>query len=316
MKCPICFSEKVRFKLTGRDVYEKLVPGDYSLYQCKYCKCIFQFPMPNQEEIGTFYANDYYSYQVDRKKSFFDNLRENTIRVNYVGLGQFPFFWKIILFFTGRQFKDILPTNKHGGNFLDVGCGDATNLRILKDYGWNTYGIEINENAVRMAKEQGLQVSCSMLDQYDSNVKFHAIRLWHVLEHLPDPHKAMEKLNSLLVDKGIVYIAIPNTKSLNAFIFRKYWIGYDIPRHLIDYSPKAFRLLLKKHGFQMLSFKYASTSGLLCSISNMINGLTKKKLRLGNNSLFVLLTYPYDLLTDLLGLGDIVYIKIQKNDSK
>ena len=314
MKCPICFSERLRDKLIGKDFYEKLVPGKFLLSECQNCGCIFQKPIPSQSEIGTFYATNYYSYQVGRKKSFFDKLRENTIRVNYEGISNFSFFWKIILLFTRKKFKDILPISKGGGNFLDIGCGDSINLRILKDYGWNTYGIEISEDAVKAAQAENLNVIHSTLEDYNPDVKFNAMRLWHVLEHLLDPHASMEKIKNLLTDDGVVYIAIPNTRSLNAYLFGKYWIGYDVPRHLINYSLKSFEILLKSHNLKISSYKHASTAGLLCSISNFLNGITNKKLRLANNPFLVLITYPYDFLSDLFKLGDTLYIKVQKNE--
>lgn len=313
--CPICKESKTSFKFNGRDVYEKLVSGSFKLFQCHKCECIFQFPMPGGDKIGTFYANNYYSYQVGRKKSFFDKVRENTIRVNYEGTNNFPFLWKVFLLFTRKKFRDILPMGRQGGKFLDIGCGDSINLRILRDYNWDTYGIEISEEAVKDAQAKNLQVARSTLEDYSPGIKFDAIRLWHVLEHLPDPHASMEKLRSLLREKGIVYIAIPNTKSLNAYLFGKYWIGYDVPRHLINYSIKSLKVLLAKHNFTLLGYKHASTAGLLCSISNFINGVTKRKLRLANNPFLVILMYPYDFITDLIGLGDTLYIKIKKNET-
>ncbi len=314
--CPVCGKNDSDFKFSGRDFYEKLVPGKFFLWKCLSCGTIFQYPMPANEKIGTFYPNDYYSYRVKRKKSFFDHLRENTIRVNFDGMNNFSFFWKVILIFVGKKFSDILPVyRKSGGTFLDVGCGDSVNLRILNEYGWDTYGIEIDPRAVAAARAENLNVTCSTLENYATEKKFDAIRLWHVLEHLPNPNESMRKLNSLLSEDGTIYMAIPNVRSLNAYIFGKYWIGYDVPRHLINYSLDSLKLLLKNNGFKMLEYKHSSTAGLVCSISNFINSLTKKKkFRLANNLFLVVFAYPYDLITDLLGLGDILFIKIQKND--
>lgn len=269
--------------------------------------------MPSSEDISSFYPKAYYSYQVHRERSFLDRVRENTIRAAIDGLNGFSFFWKCLLFFTRRRFQGLLPLFRNpGGKFLDIGCGDASNLRILKEYGWDTYGIEISKDAAESAQQEGFNVTHSTLENYAPDVTFDAIRLWHVLEHLPDPHKSAAKIRSLLNTGGVVYLAIPNIRSLNALLFGKYWIGYDIPRHLIDYSFSSFRLLVEKHGFRILSYRYASTSGLLCSVSNFLNSLSKRKFRLANNQALVILTYPYDFLTDLFSAGDILYIQIQK----
>lgn len=314
--CPICGNfQNTKMDFIGRDYYEKYVNGKFYIFYCNKCDIKFIYPFPSNKEIESYYPKNYYAYYSGNKKSFLTRLRENTIISNFEGLGQFNLFWKIILLFTKNKFKFFLPSQRiKNGHFLDVGCGRGENLELLSRFGWKTFGIEIAEDIVNNIKNRGLNVAHATLDAYKTTQKFDAIRLWHVLEHLPDPDTAMEKIHFLLKDNGTVYIAIPNMRSLNTLIFGKYWVGYDVPRHLFNFSIKSSKLLLEKNGFRILSCRYSSSSGFISSISNYLNSKTKKKYRLADNLFLVVLTYPFDCITDLFKAGDTIYFKIQKNE--
>jgi predicted SAM-dependent methyltransferase len=73
--------------------------------------------------------------------------------------------------------------------------------------------------------------------------------MFHVLEHLPNPRFALEYAKGLLRPGGMLIIQVPNVSSLQARVFGRRWYGLDVPRHVINYTPKALSLLLEEMGF-------------------------------------------------------------------
>ena len=78
---------------------------------------------------------------------------------------------------------------------------------------------------------------------------FDVIPLWHVMEHLEPLNEVWETLNSLLTEKGVLIVAVPNCSSYDARKYGAYWAAYDVPRHLWHFTPGTIQQLGSKHGF-------------------------------------------------------------------
>ncbi|MEO1654399.1 MAG: methyltransferase domain-containing protein, partial [Bacteroidota bacterium] len=74
------------------------------------------------------------------------------------------------------------------------------------------------------------------------------ISLWHVLEHVHRLSETLQKLKRMLDSGGKLLIAVPNHQSWEAGLYREYWAGYDVPRHLYHFSPDTMQRLLEKNG--------------------------------------------------------------------
>ena len=77
--------------------------------------------------------------------------------------------------------------------------------------------------------------------------------MWHVLEHVYDLDGYMKKIKSLLNDKGIVIIAVPNHKCFDQKFYGKHWAGWDVPLHLWHFDKESMQKLSKKYGFKISS---------------------------------------------------------------
>ncbi|MCU0450341.1 MAG: class I SAM-dependent methyltransferase [Bernardetiaceae bacterium] len=82
---------------------------------------------------------------------------------------------------------------------------------------------------------------------------YHAITLWHVLEHVHDLDGYLGQMLRLLDPKGALVIAVPNHQSLDARHYGPHWAGYDVPRHLWHFAPATLERLLTRHGFALLT---------------------------------------------------------------
>ena len=101
---------------------------------------------------------------------------------------------------------------EEGSKILDIGCGDGRLLSYLySTLHVEGFGIDISEDAVRRARERGLQVEC--IDICNAELVkewlFDYIIMSDFIEHIPDPEKVLMKLKGHF-RKGII-ITIPNT---------------------------------------------------------------------------------------------------------
>ena len=157
---------------------------------------------------------------------------------------------------------------------LDIGCGTGEFLINAKNKNWKTVGVELNENARKKATDKNLEIYKS-LDAIN-NQKFDVITLWHVLEHLPDLDKQINKITSLLNKNGTLIIAVPNYKSYDAQYYKEFWAAYDTPRHLWHFSQNAIKNIFKNKKIEVVKtlpmyFDSYYVSLLLQSILQRIN---------------------------------------------
>ena len=136
------------------------------------------------------------------------------------------------------------------GRLLDIGTGTGYFADTMKRGGWQVEAIEKNAHARAFAKEHfGLEVKPdTALKDFEPD-SFDVITLWHVMEHLEPLNEVWETLNSLLTEKGVLIVAVPNCSSYDARKYGAYWAAYDVPRHLWHFTPGTIQQLGSKHGF-------------------------------------------------------------------
>jgi len=135
---------------------------------------------------------------------------------------------------------------------LEVGCGEGLFLEQARLHGYAVTGVEPNETSAAFAREVlGLHVFAKTLaeatisqDCIDIGV------LLHVIEHLPDPNRAVSEMNKILRKGGLLVIETPNIDSFPFQILRKKWRQF-IPVHYYFFSKKTIVALLEKNGFKV-----------------------------------------------------------------
>lgn len=101
--------------------------------------------------------------------------------------------------------------------FLDVGCGNGTVLKLLKEDGYeNGYGVDISKLFIKDGKRKGLK----NLYYYDGtnlpfkNNYFDLVGSFNVLEHTKEPEKFLKDEIAKLRRGGILIVACPNFMSV------------------------------------------------------------------------------------------------------
>lgn len=130
-------------------------------------------------------------------------------------------------------------------------------LSVCKAAGWNALGMEPDDDARKIAGNQGLNVAQDKqaLDPLVANGSVNAITLWHVLEHVTDMDQTLTFFKNKLAANGVLIIAVPNYTSYDAQSYQQFWAAYDVPRHLHHFSKATIEKLLMPYGFNLVQTK-------------------------------------------------------------
>jgi len=151
-----------------------------------------------------------------------------------------------------RELAGVLPS----GRVLEVGVGRGTLLKALRSSGYQIEGIDSSQ-AISLA----LQSRCALLihnrtlEVHAQEMKagyYHAVIMSHVLEHLDSPLSGLRAVKHLLNEEGVLYIAVPNVSSWNAYL--PGWNGYE-PYHLHYFNRQTLEQGLLAAGFTILQVR-------------------------------------------------------------
>lgn len=236
--CPVCKSEEIQKQLSAKDY--TVSKNDFSIWHCNACTARFTQDVPGQDDIAAFYASDNYISHSDTRKGIINSLyhlvRKRTLNA--------------------KKNLIIKEVGLKKGTLLDIGCGTGAFLNTMKLAGWNINGLE--PDAIARAKAAELysihpQESGKLFELKAAS--YHAVTMWHVLEHVHELHAYIRQIENLLAPDGKLFIAVPNYTSKDATIYKAYWAAYDVPRHLYHFSPKSMEHLLSGYNLKLTAVK-------------------------------------------------------------
>lgn len=325
VKCPLCQDDGATRLFESRDRIHKL-PGTFTIFQCKRCHAVFIQPWLTYEELAVYYPDHYTGYRHSRslERKSYRGLRRFVLE-NYYGYpssGRTKPSWlkrttAFLLSFI--MAKDAIPY-RGAGNFLDVGCGGGSYLYRLRGWGWNVRGVEPSASGVKQARALGLEVRQGKLPGAGfPDGFFDAVRLNNVLEHLTDPEETFREIARILRSDGVVYITVPNTRSLNFRLFGENWYGLDAPRHVILYCPRALRFLCDSTGFEIVKIRFDSRAfNFVRSVKYFLEENGRRwpgwirRINWPSNKLIRRSLKPLFYFVDLMGLGDVMHATLAR----
>lgn len=126
---------------------------------------------------------------------------------------------------TRWEFTETLKRLPAEPDVVDIGCGDGFFLSLVG--GVRKRGLELNPDAVRRAREKGLDVREGLLDVLpDSSAD--ALTMFQVLEHVERPAEVLRDAARVLRPGGRLFIAVPNDE---AYIGRTLHDPLNAPPH-------------------------------------------------------------------------------------
>lgn len=149
-----------------------------------------------------------------------------------------------------------------GKSILDAGCGDGINMKHYLSCSANTvFGMDFNflrlQRARANSKNKAILVLGDLLNPPFQKDYFDAILLNHVLEHIPEDKKILEKLYQCLKPGGILILGVPNEGALlwqlqYHVLERKLQKTTD---HVNFYTVKKLKKLIGEVGFTVVEIK-------------------------------------------------------------
>jgi SAM-dependent methyltransferase len=143
---------------------------------------------------------------------------------------------------------------RRGARLLEVGSGMGHLTGQLEDT-FETFGCDINHWAVKKSKEvvnQSLLQTASAQEIPFRNNSFNVVIIKHIVEHLPDPQKAVNEIGRVTEPGGTLILATPNLDSLLKPWKGGKWIGYQDPTHISLKRPSEWVDMIRSADFSPL----------------------------------------------------------------
>lgn len=236
VRCCVCETDHAE-KIGGGYDYEYWTSRDwFDVYHCQECGNVYLNPRPDVSEFETIYPPTYHSLDFSEENYSFVHKVRSRLEAN-----------RLLRYCSG------VPDN---ARILDVGCGDGFHLKLLKEYGkesWTLEGVDIDSRAVAIAAKSGLTIHHGSVENLDlGNERYDVVYTIQTIEHVAQPDEVFAAIFRILKPGGRLVIVTDNTDSLDFGYFKKsYWGGYHFPRHWNLFNPKSISRLAQKTGFEV-----------------------------------------------------------------
>ncbi|MBC8161790.1 MAG: class I SAM-dependent methyltransferase [Roseiflexaceae bacterium] len=250
--CLLCGGDLATPVLHGPD-YFMHVAGQYALVRCGRCGLVYQNPRPALGQIGRYYPQHYGSYGSAQQ-----GLKARRgLMAAVIRRGQ-----------TARsRLLDarVPPVAGRARRLLDIGCASGLFLETMQRLpGWQVEGVELDQATAQATSARlGVPVFAGPFEQAAFQCgSFDAITLWDVLEHLHEPLSSLRSIRRLLRPGGVLFVRVPDSASYVARLCGRFWSGYDLPRHMVAFTPHTLAQMLGAAGFSQVLARYPSGSYL------------------------------------------------------
>jgi len=241
--CPVCSSARVRRR--WRALPDRLFATTDERFDvdcCDDCGAHFLAEIPPLERLARYYPDDYWVGPSDRQPGraqggLLEKYRRFVLRdhVRFVGA-----------VLTAQRARG-LPVR-----VLDVGCGDGSFLEALGER--HALGMDLSLPALCAVRARGFPAVRGVLTACPLRAgSFSLVTAFHFLEHVHPVEPVLAAMKALLAPGGEIVVQVPNADSWQAKLLGRFWAGYDVPRHLVDYSARTLCSVLERCGFAVVA---------------------------------------------------------------
>ena len=259
--CPLCKSRQTRLRWPGlRDRLFRTTDEHFDLWRCDACSAHFLDPMPSLAKLAGYYPDDYWVGPRNRRPG---RLSQHGLLEIYrrLTLRDHVQFARTVL--EGQRARD------QRVQVLDVGCGDGSFLEALGEP--DCIGLDLSLPALRAVRARGIRAVRGMPSASPLRPgTFSLVTAFHFLEHVYPIEPVVAALRALLAPGGELVVQVPNSESWQAKLLGRYWSGYDVPRHLIDYDEQSLCRTLERCGFSVVTTNHHCVRDNPTTIANSL----------------------------------------------
>jgi 2-polyprenyl-3-methyl-5-hydroxy-6-metoxy-1,4-benzoquinol methylase len=211
--------------------------------ECSLCEFKHIVPFADESSTQLFYSEKFYS---EEKDSYISNHEKDKD------------WWAIEHNEKYEYFEKHFDNSKRR-KLIDIGSGPGFFLKVGKERGWDTLGVEPGVAAYKYSTtELELNVINTYFNRktYGQYGKFDVVHLNNVLEHISNPIEILQLANQILLPGGLISITSPNDFNPLQIIAAKYlqkdlwWVSPD--HHVNYFNSNSLINILKRTGFSKL----------------------------------------------------------------
>jgi len=186
--CKICSTETVRHLYRSQRY-------SFQVGRCTRCGSTFVLDKINESELKDMYSDD---SSFERFSNLMDNEKVSKRHLDVLHL-----------------LKQFLPSGTISPRIFDVGAGSGAFLNKARGCGFEVYGNEFSDAAIRMAHERyGIALSPLPIEQDQRAGAFDVINMRGLIEHVLDPVAVLQSAFRALCEGGGAFRLYPCLVSL------------------------------------------------------------------------------------------------------
>jgi len=239
--CPLCASGEVFVLHRAVPRLGSTEPSRFDIEACRVCGLRWTSPEPTLEELRAAYGAAYTWQEgrglVARAEALY---RRTLVRLDQARAAR-------------------LACEIAGGRrFLDIGCGDGLLISEARRLGLEAFGVDRPDAPLWPGCDPGWRREGDVESLEQPQGAWDVVSLFHVAEHLRAPVDLFRRAHGWLRPGGVLLLQVPNSGSLHAELFGARWYGWDMPRHLVHWSPATLARALAAAGFEVVRARHVS----------------------------------------------------------